>query len=133
MIALRKRWNALTLGTLVTVVFLASAGPVFAESDAQEVLVAVKSLFDIKVALGLYYEDHSAYPKGEYTSYDEFKKALTDRYGIPYMELPAELDEGGSFEFVSYSGDGESFVINVRAADSNGTIVSATPDRVIIR
>jgi hypothetical protein len=133
MCALRNRWKALTPASLAVVFLLSSVAPLHAESEGHEVMVAMKSLFAIKVALGLYHADHNVYPTGEFTTYEELANALSDRYGIPYMDLPEEWKDGGNFDFVSYSGDGESFVINVRAADNSGTIVSATPDRVIIR
>jgi hypothetical protein len=131
--ALKNRWKVLALGLTAAALFLGSVTPAHAESDAHEVMVAVKSLFAIKVALGLYQADHTVYPEGEFTTYKDLKCVLCDRYGIPYMELPSEWEQGEEFEFVSYSGDGESFMLNVRASDLNGTIVSATPDRVIIR
>jgi hypothetical protein len=133
MLALRTRYKAFIPGAIAVVLLLSATTPIYAESEGHEVMVAMKSLFTIKVALGLYHSDHAVYPTGNYTSYEELACVLSDRYGIPYMELPSEWENGGSFEFVSYSGDRESFVINVRAMDCNGTIVSATPHRVVVR
>ncbi len=133
MLAHRKRWKALIPAALAALFLLSAVTPAYAEQEGYEVMVALKSLFAIKVALGLYHADHAAYPAGEFRNYDELAKVLSDPYGIPYMELPAEWDDGGYFDFVSYSGDGESFVLNVRVADDSGTIVSATPDRIIVR
>ena len=133
MFALRTRCKAFVPAAIAALLLLSAVTPAFAEPDGREVMVAMKSLFAIKVALGLYYTDHSTYPTGEFTSYEDLASELNDRYGIPYMELSTEWENGGSFDFVSYSGDGESFILNVRASDNQGTIVSATPDGVIVR
>jgi hypothetical protein len=133
MFALKRNSKALVLSIFAAVLLCSAVTQAHAETEGHEVMVTIKNLFAIKVALGLYHADHSTYPTGTYTSYDELAHLLKDRYGIPYMELSQEWKDGTSFDFVNYSGDRESYVINVRVVDVKGTIVSATPDRVIIR
>ena len=82
----------------------------------------------IRECVGLYEIDHASYAVADvnYTDYDAFVALLVDLDGNAYMGLP---EDSVTFEFQSFDGYADSFLIHVKAFDTNKTDVYGTQDK----
>ncbi len=82
----------------------------------------------IRECVGLYEIDYATYAVAdvEYTSYSTFIGKLVDPDGNAYMQLP---EDGVTFTFQSFNGYADSFVVHVKAHDTDSTDVYGTQNK----
>ena len=94
--------------------------------DKSHVAAATYDLDLVRKLLAYYAADWNGYPPAV-ASYDDLQDQLVDSDGNLYGELPLS----NTFEFISYAMDAnDDYIVRVRAADNNRTILIATPETI---
>jgi prepilin-type N-terminal cleavage/methylation domain-containing protein len=99
----------------------------YAVRDKSLVAAATFDLDLVRKMLAYYAVDYSQYPASA-ASYDDLKNQMVDPAGHAYGRLPVS----NTYSWISYSLDAKNdFVLRVRVADRNRTILIATPNSVV--
>lgn len=94
--------------------------------DRARINAAKSELNSVRQALSLYEMDYATYPASA-TDWSDLKNQLVDpNTGQPYVVLP----DNPNFDFVSYTGDANTYTLIVQAHDNASTQLTATPEGV---
>jgi len=95
-------------------------------TDQGFVAAAQSDLTSVRQAIALYAADYDVYP-ANLNSIADLQAAAVDRNGIPYFDLPSQVN----FAWVSYEvvpGDG--YVLRIQAHDHHRTVIRATANGI---
>lgn len=113
---------------VIAVLGLVSVTRYMQARDRGHVAAAQCDLTTIRQAIAMYAADYDVYPEA-LASIADLQVAAVDRNGIPYFDLPEQMN----FAWVSYERlPGDGYVLRVQAHDHNRTGIRATANGVYL-
>ncbi len=97
-------------------------------TDRARITAAVDELHYVRRALSMYQAERGYFPKLDHADYFTLKHWLIDDFGHPYMSLP-DTPEFDLSSF-TYTSDGDTYLIRVKAKDTKGTWIHASQDGI---
>jgi len=97
-------------------------------TDRARITAALDELHYVRRALSMYQAERGYFPQLANADYYSLKNLLVDDFGHPYMSLP----DTPEFDIASftYTSDGDTYYIRVKAKDTKGTWIHASQDGV---